>query len=368
MFFVVFLLLWAGLHVYVLFRLHSIPFIAHHIPTSVLISVGLFLGVSYIASRVLEHFDIDSISHVLEYIGANWVGVFFLIFVALFAVDAFTAFGYVFRDHLPLLRTYALAVAGALSVIAAVQAWRVPVITEYEVTMPGLPCESDGTVIVVASDMHLGSMLGHRWATERAAQFDSLKPDMIFLVGDIFEGDETTYNGWLPVLQRIRAPQGVYVVTGNHELYAGAKGILELFKRAGFRVLRDESVQPLPGLVITGVDDVAFRGRQTHAVAVEASLKQRPSGATVFLSHTPIQSEKASQLGVNLMLSGHTHEGQIWPFMYLVRRVFPITSGRYDVNGMAAIVCRGTGTWGPRMRLWKRSELLKITLRAPREL
>ncbi|HEX8925030.1 MAG TPA: metallophosphoesterase [Terriglobales bacterium] len=365
MFFIVFLLLWAGLHVYVLFRLHSVPFIAHHVPTPLLVSIGVFLGASYIVSRVLERFEIDSISHVLEYIGANWVGVFFLIFVTLFAVDVFTAFGFLFRAHIPMLRTYALAVAGILSIIAAVQAWRTPVVTEYEVTMPNLPREADGTVLVVASDMHLGSMLGRSWATERAAQFDSLKPDMILLVGDIFEGDETTHARWLPVLQRIRAPHGVYVVTGNHELYAGPQKILELFNRAGYRVLRDESVEPIPGLVLTGVDDLAFHGRPKHAAAVEHTLMARPVGATVLLSHTPIQTDKASKLGVNLMLSGHTHEGQIWPFMYLVRRVFPITSGRYNVNGMTAIVCRGTGTWGPRMRLWKRSELLRITLRAP---
>jgi predicted MPP superfamily phosphohydrolase len=356
--------LWAGLHAYVLFRLQSIPFIAHHVPTPFLICVGLFLGASYIVSRLLEHFKIDSASHVLEYIGANWVGVFFLVFVALFAVDVFTAFGFLFRAYVPILRTCALAAAAVLSIIAAVQAWRTPVVTEYEVTMPNLPREADGTVLVVASDMHLGSMLGHRWAAERATQFDSLKPDMILLVGDIFEGDETTHAGWLPVLQRIHAPHGVYVVTGNHELYAGSQKIVELFNRAGYRVLRDESVQPVPGLVVTGVDDLAFHGRQKHAAAVEYTLRNRPVGATVFLSHTPIQTEKAAQFGVNLMLSGHTHEGQIWPFKYPVRTVFPHTSGRYEVNGMSAIVCRGTGTWGPRMRLWKRSELLRITLRA----
>ena len=363
MFFAVFLLLWAGLHVYVLFRLHSVPFIAHHVPTPILIGCGLLLGASYIVSRVLEHYDIDGASHVLEYIGANWVGIFFLIFVALFAVDVFTAFGFLFRTHLPMLRTCSLAAAAVLSIVSAVQAWRTPVVTEHEVEMPNLPREADGTVLVVASDMHLGSMLGHRWATERAAQFESLRPDIILLVGDIFEGDETTHAGWLAVLQRIHAPYGVYVVTGNHELYAGPQKIIELFKRAGFRVLRNESAEPIPGIVLTGVDDLAFHGRQKHATAVEMTLRQRPTGASVFLSHTPIQSEKASQLGVNLMLSGHTHDGQIWPFKYLVHLVFPHTSGQFYVNRMTAIVCRGTGTWGPRMRLWKRSELLRIVLR-----
>jgi predicted MPP superfamily phosphohydrolase len=65
------------------------------------------------------------------------------------------------------------------------------------------------------------------------------------------------------------------------------------------------------------------------------------------------------------MLSGHTHAGQVWPFAYLVRSVYPLVEGRYDVDGMAVIVSRGAGTWGPRMRLWKRGEILRVTLRSP---
>jgi uncharacterized protein len=101
-----------------------------------------------------------------------------------------------------------------------------------------------------------------------------------------------------------------------------------------------------------------------HAAIMEKVLRQRPEGASVLLSHTPLETQRAASAGVGLMLSGHTHEGQIWPFKYLVKLAFPILSGRYRVQDMTAIVCRGTGTWGPRMRLFKRSELLRITVRA----
>jgi hypothetical protein len=211
--------------------------------------------------------------------------------------------------------------------------------------------------------MHMGALLGHGWASERAAQFESLRPDLLLLVGDIFEGEETTFPGWLPVLQQFRAPHGVYAVTGNHEFYAGGTKIIDLLRRAGFHVLRDESIEPIPGLILTGVDDVVFRGRAAHAAIVENVLRQRPQGAGVLLSHTPVETRRAASAGIGLMLSGHTHEGQIWPFKYLVKLAFPTLSGRYRVQDMTAIVCRGTGTWGPRMRLFKRSELLRITVR-----
>ncbi|HEY3929025.1 MAG TPA: metallophosphoesterase [Candidatus Koribacter sp.] len=365
MFFVIILLIWGGLHAYVLDRLYSIPFVARHFQPHIFVPIVVFLGLSYIGSRIMEHYHLGRSSHVLEYVGATWVGIFFLVFVCFLAADVCTLFGAVFTQEIVTIRLYALLAAAVLIAIAYIQAWRAPTVTGYEVEMPGLPTEADGLVVVVASDLHLGSMLGHRWATARAAQIVSLKPDLLLLVGDIFEGEKETHAAWLPVLRKFRAPHGVYAVSGNHEFYAGPEPILELMRSAGFHVLRDGHAEVFPGLVIAGVDDPAFRknGRRDQVVAADRALRDRPQGATIFLSHTPILAQKAAQLGANLMFSGHTHEGQIWPFNYLVRMAFPLLRGRYEVNGMAVIVGRGTGTWGPRMRLWKRSELLCVVLR-----
>jgi predicted MPP superfamily phosphohydrolase len=360
-------LLWACLHVYIFFRLRSIPFVAHLVPAWLLIAALFLLGASYIVSVLLRRSGskgLTGLLHVLEIVGSYWIGAFFLLFSIFLVFDLCTGFGLWLRPELPVIRTFALLVWLLLTVVALVQARRAPQVTEYEVTLAGLPRETDGTVLVVATDMHLGALLGHGWASKRAAQCAALHPGLLLLVGDIFEGDEASYAGWLPVLQQFRAAHGVYVVTGNHEFYAGGATIIDLFRRAGFHVLRDESVEPLAGLVLTGVDDVAFRGRAAHAAILEKVLRQRPAGAAILLSHTPLEIQHAAGAGVQLMLSGHTHEGQIWPFTYLVKLAFPIISGRYRIRQMTAIICRGTGTWGPRMRLFKRSELLRITLRA----
>jgi predicted MPP superfamily phosphohydrolase len=365
-FFIIILLIWGGIHAYVVQRLLSIPFVSQHLPPHVLLPFVVFLGASYIASRVMEHFELGPVSHVLEYLGATWVGIFFLVFVSFLAADVFTGFGLLLPAQTVNIRVGAIVVAATLAAIAFVQACRTPVVTEYEVGMAGLPQSADGKVMVVASDLHLGSMLGHSWATARAAQLATLQPDLLVLAGDIFEGEKETHAGWLPVLRRFRAPMGVFAVTGNHEFYAGPEPIVELFRKAEFRVLRDEHCEVLPGLRIAGVDDPAFRkgGKNDQAIAIAQALANPSAGATVFVSHTPVLAERAAQLGAGLMVSGHTHEGQIWPFKYLVRIAFRLLHGRYDVNGMTAIVGRGTGTWGPRMRLWKRSEILRITLRS----
>jgi hypothetical protein len=98
--------------------------------------------------------------------------------------------------------------------------------------------------------------------------------------------------------------------------------------------------------------------------AVRQALAGRPQGATIFLSHSPQWAETAARAGVGLMLSGHTHGGQIWPFDLVVRRAYPLLAGRYQVEGMTILVCRGTGTWGPRMRLWRPGEILRVVLRS----
>ena len=128
-------------------------------------------------------------------------------------------------------------------------------------------------------------------------------------------------------------------------------------------VLRDTWTEIRPGLILAGVDDLTSNHR--HVVgndSISKALKGRSTGATILLSHSPLQVDQASNSGVQLMLCGHTHAGQIWPFNYLVRRRYPMIAGKYEVNGMTIIVCRGTGTWEPRMRLWYPSEILRITL------
>jgi hypothetical protein len=156
----------------------------------------------------------------------------------------------------------------------------------------------------------------------------------------------------------------VWAVTGNHEYYAGVEQCVRLFQDAGYNVLRDAWAEVTPGLVVAGVDDLTARrqfGRGDHPL--ERALTNRPSGATILLSHSPWQAEVAAKLGAGLMLSGHTHNGQIWPFSYLVRLRYPLLGGWYKIGSMPVIVCRGTGTWGPRMRLWQPGEIVRIKLR-----
>jgi predicted MPP superfamily phosphohydrolase len=366
LFITVVLAVWAGMHGLVFWRLGSVPWVAAHVSRRTLEWTAVALGASYPLARWLNSRGIAVVGEPLEFIGANWVGVLFLLFAALVLVEVLTAGGWLLSGLAPVLRGWAAAAALVLAAIALVQGLRPPVVREYEVRLAGLPPERDGLVLVAVSDLHLGTLIGKAWLTRIVARIDGLKPDAVVVVGDLVDGEVGRLESLLPVLRTLRAPLGVWAVTGNHEYYAGLERSIGLLEAAGFTVLRDSRAEVAPGLTLAGVDDLTAR-RQfgDFGRPLEKALVGHAAGGVVLLSHSPWDAQSAAAAGAGLMLSGHTHNGQIWPFSYLVRLTYPMLGGRYEVDGMPVIVCRGTGTWGPRMRLWQPGEILRIRLRSP---
>ncbi len=366
MFFVIILTIWTAMHLYSFWRIASIPFLARHVPPWVLVVLGVFLWGCFLASFFARRFGTIPLADVLELIGGNWIGILFLILLCLLVADVLTGFGHLAPHRAPQIRGWALAAAGLLSAVALVQGLRAPVVRNYQVEIRGLPPDRDGTVLVVASDLHVGGVRGRRYLAARIDEINAQHPDLVVLAGDIVEGHGGSERDLLALMRNLSAPLGIWAVNGNHETYGPGEGDGAVLENSGFHVLHDQWTEVSPGFLIAGVDDLTTRrrrlGRDTEFV--DRALAGRPSGATtIFVSHSPLLAERVANQGVALMLAGHTHGGQIWPFGYVVSRVYPLLGGRYDVNGMPVIVCRGTGTWGPQMRLWSRSELLRICLR-----
>jgi predicted MPP superfamily phosphohydrolase len=353
------------MHVYVFWRAASVPFVKRRIPRKVLVGAGALLWTVVFIGRLHGRDASAGASMMLEWIGMTWMGVLFLVFVSLLAMDLLTGFGVLLPRRAPSLRGWAMAGGGLLAAVAIVQGSRPPVVEDFEVRLPGLSEAMDGTVLVAMSDLHLGSMLDERWLRARVAQVHALRPDIVVLLGDIFEGHGAPRQGVLPVLGALSAPLGVWAVPGNHESHGGWDNNMVPVEGAGIKVLRNRWVEIRPGLVLAGVEDLTADRRAGGGGDMFArALAGRPPGAGILLSHTPWQAEKAAVAGAGLMLSGHTHGGQIWPFGYLTRIVYPLLDGEYDVDGMKVIVSRGAGTWGTRMRLWLPAQILRITLRA----
>ncbi len=369
MFLTIFLTVWSGLHVYVFWRAASVPIIERHISTPALIAVAVILWSSFFLPRFFENPETTIITRPLDIIGSNWLGILFLMFSCLLVIDVVTLFGFFLPKLALTLRGAALLAGLALSVIAIVQGLRSPLLTEYEVRLTGLPPDADGLVMVAISDLHLGNLLGEKWLADRMAQVNALRPDLIVMLGDLVEGDSPTERRRHieSLMRRFSAPLGVWAVTGNHERHGGIESSVSFLKGAGISVLRDEWSEVMPGLILAGIDDRGYQPEsQSRVDRIDHALAGRPEDAiTIFLSHRPERVEEIARANVGLMLCGHTHGGQIWPFTYIASLANRFLEGRYEVEGMPVIVCRGTGTWGPRMRLWSRGEIMRITLRTP---
>jgi predicted MPP superfamily phosphohydrolase len=359
MFIFILFLVVALMQFYVFWRAASIPRVSHHFSRRSLWILAVTLWGLLVLSRVVSPEMMGG--GAIVFLGMTWLGLLFLMFSALLAVEVVTGLGWFFGRFASRLRGWALVMSGVLAVVAFVQGTRAPVVQPYDVYLAELPRELDGMVMVALTDMHLGVPLDVPWLAARVTQVQAEHPDLIVLVGDIFEGRYPPSQAMLTTMRQFSAPMGTWAVLGNHESYGDHPEHTALFNAAGAHLLRNTWTELRPGLILAGVDNVA--NQQEAETFVAQALKGRSAGgATLLLCHEPFLASPPVRKGVNLMVSGHTHGGQLWPFGYLVQQRFPLFTGLYALEDLTVIVSRGTGTWGPRMRLWQPAEILRITL------
>ncbi len=361
------LTIWLGQHLYVGWRLWSVPIFAAPAARRLLL-VGLILGLfSYPLGRILYATGWHVTGRALEYAGAVWMGTLFLLLAFLVIVDVVTLGGTVLRPWVGTLRVAALTLTLAAAVVAILSARLGPRIVRLEVPVARLPDAAEGLTIAHLSDVHLGTILGPSFLDRLIAKTDALEPDVIAITGDLVDGDPGVVEEMLPQLATLRAPMGVFAVLGNHEYYAGRDRARRLLADAGFTVLDNQSVQIVPGLHLAGIPDARGSAQTGEPEAdLDRALDGVGEGApVVLLQHAPEKERRAADAGVDLMLNGHTHGGQLWPFHLAVKKAYPHYAGLYKVGSMTQIVSRGSGQWGPPMRFLAPSEIYLITLRQP---
>jgi predicted MPP superfamily phosphohydrolase len=347
-FFVVALSIWTALNGYVFWRLSTLPWIDLRFPPALFWTAAAGLWAAYPVARILSSRRIDSLALPLEYLAAFWIGLAFLLFSGFLVLDLLTLGGSFFSGYAGALRTGMALTALVLGIAAFVQWKRSPVVQSREIRLRGLSPAHDGLRIALVSDLHLGTLLDDRWAGTVVDRINSLDPDLVVLVGDIIDGDIERVTPMLPTLARLKARLGVYAVAGNHDHYAGLAPSLALFEQAGFRLLQSRWAEPVDGLVLAGIDDLTATGLrgQDAAHAVARALEGAPADhPVILLSHTPLTPDEVGGSRVDLVLSGHTHGGQIWPFGHLVALRHPHVSGLHTSGATQHLVGRGAGTW-----------------------
>jgi predicted MPP superfamily phosphohydrolase len=260
----------------------------------------------------------------------------------------------------------AATVAAGLGALALREGTRGPKVHEVEVTLDKLPRALDGFTIVQLTDVHVGPTIGYDFLEDIVARTNELEPDVIAITGDLVDGSVAELRQSIAPIAQLRAKKGVFFVTGNHEYYAGVDEWLAHLTTLDVRVLRNERVSLAAGLELAGIDDLSGHGTAGHGPDLPRALAGRDEkSALVLLAHQPRIVKTAALHGVGLQLSGHTHGGQIWPWNFAVYLQQPFVAGLAKHKGTQIYVSRGTGYWGPPMRLGAPSEITRIRLRSP---
>lgn len=237
--------------------------------------------------------------------------------------------------------------------LAALAAWNAQRLHLEHVRIPA-PEPVRGLKLAQISDVHVGSRSG-RFLARVVRATNAAQPDYVLITGDLVDFADIGSDVLAP-LQTLQAP--AYFIIGNHERYVDCDAICQRLRGLGVHVLRNDSIR-VGGLQLTGIDDAEPKNQ------VRAELERLQPAADAFrilLYHRPDGADDAAAWGAHLMLCGHTHNGQIVPFNYLVRRVFPRIRGLYRVGDLLLYVSPGTGTWGPILRLGSRCEITMLSL------
>jgi len=380
LFFTVILGTWGGIHFYLYYRITRTfdagPRTRHVLKIALPILASLYFVGRVIQGRV--HEDLGT--------AVIWPGAVYLALMAVF-LSLFLLFDLGFALPYWLVNRRAIRAGNRRNLATAVARWFMPIVavvslaactygtigalngplvSRIEIRLADLPHELDGFRLVHLSDVHVGGLVGHGYLHDVLEKVAPLEADLVVVTGDISDerggGDGTAIGR----IAAIPSTHGVLSVAGNHEYYTGGDTTIEAYRRYGLPVLRQEHVVVAGGLVVAGVDDPVFLGGPTLAdEAITKTISRVPDGLPiVLLAHQPLGVEEAAAAGVDLMLCGHTHGGQVPPFHLFSKVIYGYFSGLYRVDDLQLYVSNGAGFWGPATRLFADPEIVLITLRA----
>ncbi len=341
----VFLSVFFLMHFYVFWRFSQFFSIARNVWFFVVVAV---FSLSYILFSALERTFSNVIVRVFYTISSVWVGIIFLLFSAMVVYDILK---YIVKLSPFVWGIVILGVVGVVVLYAAIANMFVVVKT---VEIPA--GVSKEVTLVQLSDVHVGTIRREEFLREIVEKTNALEPDVVLITGDLIDGGAKLEPEEFLPLNEIKAP--VFFVTGNHETYEGLENVTKMLSKTNMAVLRDEA-KNFGELQIIGID--YSESKNTVAEGLK-KVNVSKSKVPVLMYHAPLGFEDAQKSGIKLMLSGHTHAGQIIPFNLLVRLQFRYVHGLFENNGSYLYVSPGTGTWGPPMRLGSFNEITVIRL------
>lgn len=373
-----FLLIYGSLHLYFFLKASA----ALSLSAGANLLLGVILAALMLAPLIvhwLERLELVLNARIIAYIGYSWMGVLFLFFASSLVIDAYRLLAHAggwlaHRDvaTLTLSARPAFLIPLTLSLVISIYGFfeaRNVRLERISIESQKIPSNPGRFKIAQISDLHLGLTVGKAHLKKVVALLKAENPDLLVCTGDLVDAGLCDGQGLAEPLKEIQPRYGKYAVTGNHEFYAGLDQALESLREAGFTVLRGETARIDDVLNVAGVDDPeAGRFGLADKIDERELLAILPEGRfTLFLKHRP-NVEEGSVGRFDLMLSGHTHKGQIFPFNLLVRPFYTADAGFLNLGkGSSLYVSRGTGSWGPPIRFLAPPEVTIIEVRGKDE-
>jgi len=335
--------------------------------------IAVVLALIFIVAKVLESRHSSVLTDALNVVGGFWLAfmlygfLFFLLSDIIYLVLRLP--GIIQGESIIHYRKWAFIIVASVSAAMIAGGFinaLLPVIREYNITINKSAGDVKTLRIVAASDIHMGSTIRKRSLRKLSKIMTDLKPDLILLLGDLVDGevgpllrDDLLQYFTYPVCR-----DGLYAITGNHEFIGGAARTIPYIESKGIRILKDEIVTLSGGVQLIGrVDRDSFRFYRKERTPLNELMKLADTTKPVILlDHQPFHLDEAAKSGVDLELSGHTHNGQMWPLNYVTGMIYELSSGYLKKENTNFIVSSGYGLWGPRVRSGSRSEVLLINI------
>lgn len=371
-FFSIVLTVYALANTYIYYKgLNSIPALQNN--RLLYTIVFIFLAAIFIAAKFLESRHSSIGTDILNIIGGFWLAFmlygFFLFLLSDIIYLALKIPGILSVDKIVLYRKWAFIVTISISSVMIIGGFInaiIPVVTKYDIAINKSAGDVKTLRIAAVSDIHLGSIIRKRSIIKLSGILKDLKPDVVFLLGDIIDGEiGPVLRGDL--LQYFTIPEstdGLFAITGNHEFIGGGSRTIPYIESKGIRVLKDELVILPGGIQLFGrIDRDSFRFYGKERMALNELMKQADTTLPVILlDHQPFKLHESTKMGVDLQLSGHTHNGQMWPLNYITGKIYELSYGYLRKGNSHFIVSSGYGLWGPRVRSGSRSEVLLVNV------
>jgi len=323
----------------------------------------VILSVSFLLTSFLARVFQNKIVRFAYTVAATWFGflIYFLLAAALYWIMVFVGGNHISHSDASCAGIFFMTIATCMGIYGLLNANHIR-IRHITVGIPSLPKIWNERKAVMLSDIHFGQIKSVAFAEKISKIILNLKPDIMFLVGDVFDGVKTNTDACLSPLGKINPPLGSFFVLGNHEEFEGTstKYYTDAIRKAGIKVLENEKIT-IDGVEIIGVVDSHTSNKKKYAELLEKIIDENKN-PRILLKHTPVFTDVAEAEGVDLELSGHTHGGQFFPINLITPFIFKNRNyGLSRFKTMTTYTSSGVGTWGPPMRIGTNPEIVVIS-------